>query len=164
MADRRNRKGGRPHATSTGITLKDNSKAHELCLTEFMRTRLIRHERTLRVYGNESCFELQSELAEKGKSVLQRLALLESDNSLPPYSHLQECDSLPLATTPVISHIASPENLQHSLALSIHSFLLSLSTLACTKNSSPTHPKSTAFPAYPKGAFLALRRLINASS
>lgn len=164
MPDGTNRKGGRPHAASIGVTLKDNSKAHELCQTEFMRTRLIRHERTLRVCGKQSCFDLQSGRAEKGKLVLQRLALLESDNLLPPYSHLQECDSLPLTTTPVISHTASLENLQHSFALSIHSFLLSLSTLACTKNSSPTHPKSAAFPAYPKGAFLALKRLINASS
>lgn len=164
MPSRTSRKGGTLPVASTGITLKDNSKVHELCQTEFMHTHFIRHRHTLRVCGNKYCFDLQSGRDEKGKLVLQRLALLESDNSLPPYSHLQECDSLSLTTTPVISHTASPENLQHSLALSIHSFLLSLSTLACTKNSSPTHPKSTAFPAYPKGAFLALKRLINASS
>jgi hypothetical protein len=155
MLDRTNRKGGRPHAASTGITLKDISKAHKLCLTEFMRTRFIRHKRTLRVCGKQSCFEPQSELAEKGKSVLQLLALQESDNYLPAYAHPLNYGSLSLTSTPVIPHPASPQNLQHSFALSTIPFLLPLTTLICTKNPLFFTPNSALYSHYPKGAFLS---------
>ena len=77
-----------------GNSLNVGVKASELCLTEFARAAFIRHDRecqfsssesALRVCGKESCFDLSSEQVEKGKLVLQRLILQESDNYLPSH-------------------------------------------------------------------------------
>lgn len=166
MPDRTNRKGRRPHAASTGITLKDMSKAHELCLTEFMRSRFIRHERTLRVCGKQSCFDPQSELTEKGKSVLQLLSTPCKSLIILSQLTLKNYSSLSFTSTPVIPQTPPPQNLQHSFALSTIPFLLPSTTLTCTKDPLFLTPNSALFSHYPKGAFLvkkvpqpSLRRL-----
>lgn len=132
-----------------GIALKASHKARELCLTEFARAAFIRHSHALRVCGKESCFDPRSEQSEKGKLVLQRLALQESDNCLSLYPHPQSLSYQTVAQFPLIPYSPPQENPQHSFALPNGNFSSPLATLIHTGEHSLPLAKFSSNPFLP---------------
>ena len=140
-------------------SLKGNPKADELCLTEFICTRLIRLQHTLRVYGNGCCFSSPQEQNEKGKSVLQTL-YQESDNrpllSLTPYS-------LTVIATTSISRRPRRENSQHSFSPSIPTLLAPPTTLIRSKQHPRFKAKFSSIFFIPEGRFSALKNRLRST-
>lgn len=111
------------------------------------------HKNALRVCGKESCFDPPSVQAEKGKSVLQSLALQESDKPFSPYSRSQTPNDQAVARFTQTPRSLSQENPQHSFAHPSHTLLPRLATLIRSGGYPPLYSNFSSYIPLPEGRF-----------
>lgn len=133
-----------------GMALKATSKARELCLAEFSRTRLIRHHKsTLRVCGNKSGFASQVEQTEQRRSVL----CVSPINSSPSYMHSLNSADKSLTHTSAILNVLPLENPQHSFSLFSPFLSYRFATPICTGEAPFLDAKISSLFPIPEGCF-----------